>query len=80
MLKPEAWSLWLDEARSKECLRQLQMGLFAMMRAWLVTALLVSGAESALAASKGTLVIRSPQKGATVPSMDLPQVRRHSRR
>ena len=39
------------------------MGLFAMMRAWLITALLaLLGAESALAASKGTLVIRSPQK------------------
>ena len=43
------------------------MGLFAMIRAWLITALLaLFGAESALAASKGTLVIRSPQKGATV--------------
>ena len=38
-----------------------------MMRAWLITALLaLLGAESALAASKGTLVIRSPQKNATV--------------
>ena len=38
-----------------------------MMRAWLITALLaLFGAESALAASKGTLVIRSPQKNATV--------------
>ena len=42
------------------------MGLFAMMRAWLITALLaLLGTESALAASKGTLVIRSPQ-GASV--------------